>query len=467
MLRIQDSLIHILQDISDAIAIVNQNYQVVFSNESFNKLYNFYPGPESAKECSDLRILDLNGWDMEFFSSLKKKAYPDGPGGAGILVYYIYKTKQEKYFLVLIKQPAAKAVKLVSYDQPVNPYLDETGGFQGEKLLPEFQKLIGEDVRFKRALLLAQRAAKADQPVLILGESGTGKEILARAIHGSSRRNNNPLVDVNCAAIPDSLIESELFGYERGAFTGARKEGRTGYFDEAHEGTILMDEIGDASLQTQSKLLRVLEDGCFKRVGGTRNVKVDVRIISATNRELAKLVEDGKFREDLYYRLNTFTIQLLPLRERTDDIPLLVNHFLALNSEREKKDFSILPSAMEIMQAYRWPGNVRELKSVVYYAVNLASGSVITPSALPNFLFPSHATNIKSANIAPASTGPSQTQKIPAVVQNVEKELIAEALKKYSTKTEAIRNLGISRKTFYIRIKQYGLEKLLTSSSQS
>ena len=466
MLKIQDSLIHILQDISDAAAIVNQDYLVVFSNEPFNRLYRFYPRPGDSQECSELRMLDLKSWDIEILSSLPKRTYPGGPDRSDIFVYFIYKTKFEKYFLVLIKEPQMKQAPSLSYDQPVNPFVDEQE-IQEEPLSPEFQRLIGNDGRFKRALHLAQRAAKADQPVLILGESGTGKEILARAIHGGSRRNQKPLIDVNCAAIPDSLIESELFGYDRGAFTGARKEGRTGYFDEAHEGTLLMDEIGDASLQTQSKLLRVLEDGSFKRVGGARNVNVDVRIISATNKDLTKLVEDGKFREDLFYRLNTFTIELLPLRDRVEDIPLLVDFFLALNSEREKKDFTIMPSAMELMQAYRWPGNVRELKSVVYYAVNLASGSVITPSALPNFLF--NARDTKRTSHAPAlpSAIVAHDQKIPAVVQNVEKELICEALKKYATKSEAIKKLGISRKTFYIRIKQYGLETYLRKAASS
>ena len=466
MLKIQDSLIHILQDISDAAAIVNQDYAVVFSNEPFNRLYRFYPGAGGDQECKELRVLDFKSWDKEIFSSLPKRTFPGGPDRPDILVYFIYKSKQEKYFLVLIRPPQPKQMPVPAYEQPVNPFVNEQD-IQEDPLSSEFQKLIGNDNRFKRALHLAQRAAKADQPVLILGESGTGKEILARAIHSGSRRSQKPLIDVNCAAIPDSLIESELFGYERGAFTGARKEGRTGYFDEAHEGTLLMDEIGDASLQTQSKLLRVLEDGSFKRVGGARNVKVDVRIISSTNKDLPKLVKEGKFREDLFYRLNTFTIQLLPLRERVEDIPLLVDHFLALNSVREKKEFTIMPSAMELMQAYRWPGNVRELKSVVYYAVNLASGSVITPSALPNFLFNAGETRRKSPAPAPVAVPAIQDQKIPAVVQNVEKELICEALKKYPTKSEAIKRLGISRKTFYIRIKQYGLENYLRKAANT
>ncbi|MDD5169512.1 MAG: sigma 54-interacting transcriptional regulator [Syntrophales bacterium] len=460
MLRIQDVLILILQEISEAAAIINQDYLVLYSNESFNKLYNFYPGGAKKKESAFLRQLDLQAWDSEILSALQKRTFPGGYKGHDIHVYLVYRSSREKYFLVLLKQPGTKAQKLSSYDHPVNPYIDDTI-IQAGQLSPEFKKLIGEDIRFKRALLLAQRAARSDQPVLILGESGTGKEILARAIHRTSLRQNKQLVDVNCAAIPDTLIESELFGYERGAFTGARTEGRTGYFDEAHEGTILMDEIGDASLQTQSKLLRVLEDGSFKRVGGNRNVKVNVRIISSTNRELSKLVEEKKFREDLFYRLNTFTIQLPPLRERVNDIPLLVDHFLNSNSEREKKNFRILPSSMDIIKDYHWPGNVRELKSVVYYAVNLASGSVIAPSALPSFLFAANESKGKSVKPGKESFVSPQTHNLPEVMENIEKDMICEALKGSATKTEAIKKLGISRKTFYARIKQYGLEKFL------
>ena len=463
MLRIQNVLILILQEISEAAAIVNQEGSVVYSNEPFNKLFNFHPGPDEKRPCSALQHLNLCDWDREILSALQKKTFPDAYKGSDILVYFVYRAGNEKYFLVLVKPSGVKRGTSASSEYPVNPYVDEKMVQAGE-ILPEFRRLIGEDMRFKRALLLAQRAARSDQPVLILGESGTGKEILARAIHGTSHRHNKQLVDVNCAAIPDTLIESELFGYERGAFTGARAEGRTGYFDEAHGGTILLDEIGDASLQIQSKLLRVIEEGTFKRVGGNRNVRVDVRLISSTNKDLGKLVEDEKFRLDLFYRLNTFTIQLPPLRERVTDIPLLVNHFLRVNSEREKKEFKILPSCMDIIQAYHWPGNVRELKSVVYYAVNLASGSVIAPSALPSFLFavdetkPQPQRNIQDSFVSP------QKQNIPEVMRNIEKDMISEALSESATKTEAIRKLGISRKTFYLRIKQYGLEELLDKS---
>lgn len=332
--------------------------------------------------------------------------------------------------------------------------LEET--LRTEKLGAAFDEMIGTNVVFRKALVTAQRAAKSDISVLIIGESGTGKEILARAIHRASGRREKPLIDVNCAAIPDSLIESELFGYERGAFTGARTEGRRGYFDEAHGGTILLDEIGDSSLSVQSKLLRVLESGSFKRVGGTKNIKVDVRIISSTNQDLANLIEQKKFREDLYFRLNPFTIVLPPLRERHEDIPLLVDRFLKGNDAALKQKYRISPEALRILQAYHWPGNVRELKGVVSYAVNMTQSSVIDPASLPKFLF--------SESDAPLCDGDSGASRAPVSynlirsVRELEQKLIREVLALTSNKSEAIKILGISRRTFYLKLKEYGLD---------
>jgi transcriptional regulator with PAS, ATPase and Fis domain len=293
--------------------------------------------------------------------------------------------------------------------------------------------------------------------LLIIGESGTGKEILASAIHKASRRSGKPLIDVNCAAIPDSLIESELFGYEKGAFTGARTEGRKGYFDEAHEGTILLDEIGDASLQTQSKLLRVLESGSFKRVGGSKNIKVDVRVISSTNKDLTELIREKLFREDLYFRLNAFTIYLPPLRECREDIGLLVEHFLKLNAGNEDRNLKFLRTSMDILQAYDWPGNVRELKGVVDYAVNMSTGSIIDPGALPNFLFAPDALYTGPSGTSPAISETSGDRTLAGILRQVEKDLIKDALENASNKTEAIKKLGISRRAFYLKIKEYGL----------
>lgn len=460
---VPDLLIRVLNEVTEAAAIIDGNHRVAYSNDPFRRLFHFTPDLQGKKRCEALRPLNLRVRNGKVESCLQKGTVTDGGRRLDVVVYLINTLRDRgPYFLLLFKDSVRKkrggtGTGASSWDGVARADVDKNIHF--EKLAPEFRDLIGEDIKFKQALLIAQKAARSDLPVLIIGESGTGKELLARAIHRTSRRSGKPLVDVNCAAIPDTLIESELFGYEKGAFTGARAEGRTGYFDEAHEGTLLMDEIGDASLQTQSKLLRVLEDGSFKRVGGNRNVKVNVRIISSTNRSLTKLIAEKAFREDLYYRLNTFTIYVPPLRDRPGDIPLLVNHFLITNIEREKKNFRFLPASMEILYRYRWPGNVRELKGVVNYAVNMASGAAISPSSLPNFLFSQgDAVGEKELPLTPAVL-PPQTSNLAEIVENVEKDHIRVVLENSANRTEAIRRLRISRRTFYAKLKQYDLDK--------
>ncbi len=227
------------------------------------------------------------------------------------------------------------------------------------------------------------RVAPQDVNVLILGESGTGKELVARAIYSHSQRSKKPFLAINCAAIPESLLESELFGHERGAFTGADRR-RIGKFEQADHGTIFLDEIGDMSLATQAKILRLLQDGRFERVGGNETISTDVRIIAATNQDLEGLVSQGRFREDLYYRLKVFGIQLPPLRKRMDDLPLLVDHFARLASRELNKPIRTAPpETMEILKAYDWPGNVRELQSAIKYAFVQATGDVLAPDWLP------------------------------------------------------------------------------------
>jgi transcriptional regulator with PAS, ATPase and Fis domain len=459
--KIPDVLLQILNHVEEPSAIFSQDHRVIYSNDSFKSFFNFSTDPHNKRHCKALKQLNLKFRDGRVITPFQEITVQGKDERISTAVYFVNTSKSgENYFLILVKtRDGQRDAALNPVQRMTNPYIN-SDNIHSEKLLPEFREIVGGDIKFKRALLVAQKAAKSDIPVLIIGESGTGKELLARAIHLTSRRKSKPLVDINCAAIPDTLIESELFGYEKGAFTGARAEGRSGYFDEAHEGTILMDEIGDASLQTQSKLLRVLEDGCFKRVGGNRNVKVDVRLISSTNRDLSALITEKTFREDLFYRLNAFTVYLPALRERRGDIPLLVNHFLISNIEREKKNFKFLPSSMEILQSYHWPGNVRELKGVVNYAVNMASGAIISPSSLPNFLFSSPPPGEKHEKDITRSFVPSRTHNLSEVVRHIERDLIKEVLRHSSSRTEAIKTLGISRRTFYAKIKQYGLDSL-------
>src|SRR5579884_958390 len=247
-------------------------------------------------------------------------------------------------------------------------------------------RIVGTSPAMQEVYKAIGRLAPQDVNVLVLGESGTGKELVARALYQHSRRADKPFLAINCAAIPESLLESELFGHERGAFTGADRR-RIGKFEQAHQGTIFLDEIGDMALSTQAKMLRLLQEQRFERLGGNETIQTDVRVIAATNHDLEAAVSAGRFRQDLLYRLNGFTIHLPPLRERIDDLPLLVEHFLKIfNRDLNRQVRSVAPEAMRLLEAYPWPGNVRELQSTIRYALVHAAGEVLTPECLPESL---------------------------------------------------------------------------------
>lgn len=247
-------------------------------------------------------------------------------------------------------------------------------------------RIIGRSAAMQEVYKAIGRVAPLDVTVLVLGESGTGKELVARALYHHSRRNRGPFLAINCAAIPETLLESELFGHERGTFTGADRR-RIGKFEQAHQGTLFLDEIGDLSPATQAKLLRLLQERQFDRLGGNETVEADVRVLAATNQNLEAAVAAGRFRQDLYYRLKGYTIELPPLRERTGDLPLLVEHFVAqFNKELGKFVRDVTPSVFEIFTRHTWPGNVRELENVVRHALIHASGDTLTPDLLPRDL---------------------------------------------------------------------------------
>lgn len=309
-----------------------------------------------------------------------------------------------------------------------------------------FQNIITQNSQMIRILRTLRDIAESDSTVLIQGESGTGKELLALAIHNLSPRRNAPYIPVNCGAIPDTLLESELFGYARGAFTDAKRD-KPGRFALAEGGTLFLDEIGDLSLEVQSKLLRVLENGEYQPLGATKSLKADVRIISATHRDLQRMVRDGKFREDLYYRLNVVRIQLPNLRDRRDDIPLIIQHLLGkLNKRMGKNIKSVSPEAMEVLLAYPYPGNVRELENVIEYAFILAKGRVIRPEHLPSYLW-----DPPSMNVTPPPLPLSPVEKSEA-------ERILYALQENQWhKGRTARALGISRSTLWRRMRRYQL----------
>jgi len=309
--------------------------------------------------------------------------------------------------------------------------------------------------RMAAAINTAARAAASRATILIRGESGTGKELMARAIHYSSPRGKAPLVAVNVAALPDTLLESELFGHERGAFTGADREHR-GRFELSDGGTLFLDEIGDLPKSTQVKLLRVLQEQAFERLGGTRTLRVDVRVIAATNRDLEAMIERGEFRDDLYYRLNVVSIDVPPLRERREDIPSLVAHFLRrFASESQAPEKTLSREAMDLLVKYHYPGNVRELENIIHRSVVLARDTTITTADLP----------IRVGESRRASGGNEAAPFVERVAE-FERALIVEAMDQSGgVQTRAARALGMSERHLRYKLKKYGLTSAATEES--
>jgi transcriptional regulator with PAS, ATPase and Fis domain len=310
-----------------------------------------------------------------------------------------------------------------------------------------FESIIGSSEKMKEVLDLAGRVAVSDASLMITGESGTGKELLARGVHFNSRRAEGPFVAVNCAAIPEALIESELFGHVRGAFTGAVKD-KEGKFELADGGTLFLDEIGDLRIDMQAKILRALQEREVDRVGGGRPVSVDVRVIAATNKDIERAVKEGAFREDLYYRLNVITLFIPPLRERKEDIPLLISHFL----KKFNKDFDVRvdSGALSVLMAYGWPGNVRELENVIERASVLKRGALVTRDELPEKL-KKEKPGVEDIILNLPEQGIS--------LEDLEKNLIVKALDKHrGNQTRAAEYLGITRPTLIYRMEKFGLK---------
>ncbi len=311
----------------------------------------------------------------------------------------------------------------------------------------DFANIIGRSPAMKNLFEILAMVAPTEATVLVTGESGTGKELIANAIHQNSPRRLNPFIKVNCAALPETLLESELFGHEKGAFTGAaaRKQGR---FRLAHTGSIFLDEIGEMSPATQAKILRVLQEREFEPLGGTAPVPVDTRIIAATNVDLEKAIEAGRFRTDLYYRLNVVAVEVPPLRERREDIPLLAEFFLRRYAEKNNRMIKgFTPRTLDTLMRYGWPGNVRELENLVERAVILVRGEMITPDELPDVLKEEEGEGEPSAPMAPGRS-----------LKEVEKEMILRTLEETGgNRTRAAQILGISRRTLQLKLKEYGV----------
>ena len=358
---------------------------------------------------------------------------------------------------------AVQAIKLGAYDylrKPVDPprlkvllnnlsahlTVSEENQRLRRRLLRagELGRLVGQSAPMRRVMTLIEQVAPSTASVVILGDSGTGKELVARTIHDLSPRHGGPYVAINCAALPETLMESELFGHERGAFTGADRR-REGCFELANGGTLLLDEIGEMKAELQAKLLRVLEEGKLRRLGGSAEISVDVRVLAATNRNLEAAIRDGRFREDLYYRLNVFTIELPPLSEHSEDLPALVEHFLReLEGPAGKIVSGVDADALEVLKAFRWPGNVRQLRNVLERALIVTKGPLIGAADLPP--------DLKRARLA----SDVLEIKLGASLDEVERELIKRTVEfAGGNKSRAAEILGVSLKTLYNRLERY------------
>jgi len=326
-----------------------------------------------------------------------------------------------------------------------------------------YRRMAGESKPWKQVLTEATKVAATDTTALLLGESGTGKEVVARFLHRASPRNHGPFIAMNCAALPEQLLEAELFGYERGAYTGATQS-KAGQLEQASGGTLFLDEVGEMSLSAQAKFLRVLQEREFQRLGGTRILKTDARIIAATNRDLEKAIGLGQFREDLYYRLNVFAIQLPSLRERREDILPLTEAFLAEFSQRfGKPPAGVSRDARRILLDHHWPGNVRELRNTLERAAILCEGGLITPEHLPAKMTASRPTVPAAASSIASTLTPPMTAAPPAAaagdISTVERAMIEQALQTTRfNKSKTARMLGLTRQQLYVRMRKYGLE---------
>ena len=399
----------------------------------------------------DVILLDLKMPGMDGLETLRRLKAEDVDTDAEILMMTAYATVDT----------AVTAMKEGAFDYLVKPFAPDEVEIQIKKIVAhrelvlenillrqkleersEYDEIIGKSDPMQKIFDLISQVAPTDSTVLITGESGTGKELIAQAIHGNSQRCYMPFIAVSCGALPDSLLESELFGYEKGAFTGAEytKKGR---FELADNSTIFLDEIGDISLKTQVDLLRVLQQKAFRRLGGVEEILVDVRILAATNRNLHKAISENKFREDLFYRLNVISIHVPPLRERKEDIPLLVKAFIRKCClEMNKEVVKIAPSALSVLMDYDWPGNVRELENVIERALVIGRGSDIATEDLP---FPDKEFT---------------TEVMPDSLKMMEKVHIRKILKKTDWNiSKTARLLEIDRQTLYNKLEKYKIEK--------
>ncbi|RHB45265.1 PAS domain-containing protein [Enterocloster aldenensis] len=445
-------LLEILENADNAVIIIDCKGTVVYINRFYAEHMNIKLEKLMGRNLYDiepqaklLRVMEDGGGrdndEVEYIKSLNI----DSVG----LAFPLYDSRKEKVGACAIFKDVTHVVELTRKLQKSKEMVQYLASqLEASELPISFQSYISQNRDLQKTLSLAAKVANTNCTILIQGESGVGKEVMAKCIHNASSRKERPMIKVNCASIPENLLESELFGYEEGAFTGARKGGKLGKFELANKGTILLDEIGDMSLTMQSKLLRVLQEKELERVGGTKTIKLDVRVIAATNRNLEEMVEKNEFRSDLYYRLHVVPIHIPALRYRREDIMPLVRYFIERNGGDESTDLT--PGAARMLEEYGWPGNVRELQNVIEYAMIVKTGDILEIKDFPQYL------RGDGAEDGPAEDGPC---RLKDAVERLEKSMMQRALKRNNgNKSMAINELGLSRRSFYEKLEKYGLK---------
>ena len=461
--ELKEKYYQILEAVQDGICVFDQKGIVTYCNRAYRDIAG-----EEITEGVDIHKISPDGNRVKVLEKGQKimGAISHKKNGRSIVanIVPIIVNQQIMGGISVVKNLSEiqELVDRISHLSARTEYLEEELN-RRQKLNPAFNRIVGISSKLYDAMRLASKTADNNFNVLIRGESGTGKELIAEAIHYSSERANHAFVRVNCAAIPENLLESELFGHVKGAYTGAIKT-RVGKFELADKGTIFLDEIGELDKSMQAKMLRVIQKKEFQRVGDDKTITVDARIIAATNRNLEEMVEQGDFREDLYYRLNVIPIWLPPLRERKEDIPVLAEHFLdKIAEEMHSEPKRIAPEAMEALMNYSWPGNIRELENVMERINILADGQEIYPTDLPHYINENYSARAEEIQ-QETKPEPKQEEKQEEEPQGMktweeyEKEIIAQALKEYGSYNAAGKALGLTHKTVAAKARKYGLD---------
>ncbi|MBP1763985.1 MAG: transcriptional regulator containing AAA-type ATPase, and DNA-binding domain [Firmicutes bacterium] len=469
----QNLLFEILDNLHDVVLVLDSNTTIIYANEAYASILGI---PVCKVIGRRLDTIEPEALAIECLRTGQAFRAPGYIASVGIeVIGHMFPLKKEQAIIgcVAIFKNISEQVALsneLQRTKEVADYLREQLD-QREGLPASFGEYIGQNPRLRDVLKLAAKVAPAESSVLIRGESGVGKGVLATAIHNSSKRKDKALIKVNCAAIPENLLESELFGYEEGAFSGARKGGKMGKFEMAHGGTLFLDEIGDMSMAMQAKLLQVLQERELERLGGTKTIQLDIRVIAATNRNLEKMLEEGSFRTDLYYRLNIVSLFIPPLNERKDDIFCLVQKFIAKFAGHTQEKITLSPDVMHIFYSYEWPGNIRELQNVIEHANILRDGSIIEVRHLPAYLQPidkKNKSHHKDENRHKKVLLSAHCFKdaVKSTVDKVERELIKAAIVNCNyNRSAAIKQLGISRKAFYNKVHRFNLQDELDGNN--